>query len=107
MPPARLYGCARDTGKPKKVDRFTFSGKPELVWKLQNETASVDSLVLCLFSTFAMADVEFASILRTATGVDYSTEEFLKCGERIWNLERMFNIRAGFSRKDDTLLIVL
>lgn len=90
-------------GKPVKVDRFTFVGKPELVKKLQNETASLDSLVLCMFSTFAMANGEFAAMLRTATGVNYSTEEFMKCGERIWNLERMFNIRAGFSRNDDTL----
>ena len=29
--------------------------------------------------------------------------EFLKCGERIWNLERLFNNKAGFSRNDDTL----
>ena len=100
----RAYMVAPEIlGKPKKVDRFVFSGKPELVQKLQNETASLDSLVLCLFSSFAMADKEFASMLRTATGVDYSTEEFLKCGERIWNLERMFNNKAGFSRKDDTL----
>ncbi len=42
-------------------------------------------------------------MLSAATGVDYSTEEFRKCGERIWNLERLFNIGAGFSRKDDTL----
>jgi aldehyde:ferredoxin oxidoreductase len=90
-------------GRPMKVDRFTFSGKAELVRKLQNEMASLDSLVLCLFSSFAMADAQFAAMLRTATGVDYSTEKFLKCGERIWNLERMFNIRAGFSRKDDAL----
>jgi len=47
--------------------------------------------------------VEFANMLSAATGVDYSTEEFRKCGERIWNLERLFNIGAGFSRKDDTL----
>ncbi len=100
----RAYMVAPEIlGKPRKVDRFTFSGKAELVRKLQNEMASLDSLVLCLFSSFAMADAEFAAMLRTATGVDYSTEEFLKCGERIWNLERMFNIRAGFSRKDDTL----
>jgi len=100
----RAYMIAPEIlGKPKKVDRFTFSGKPELVRKLQNETASLDSLVLCLFSTFAMADNEFAAMLRTATSVDYSTEDFLKCGERIWNLERMLNIKAGFSRKDDTL----
>jgi aldehyde:ferredoxin oxidoreductase len=50
-----------------------------------------------------MAKEEFAAMLRTATGVDYSIEMFMKCGERIWNLERMFNIRAGFSRKDDNL----
>lgn len=90
-------------GKPSKVDRFTFSGKPQLVSKLQNENAALDSLVLCLFASFAMAKEEFAAMLRTATGVDYSTENFMKCGERIWNLERMFNVRAGFSRKDDTL----
>ncbi len=41
--------------------------------------------------------------LSAATGVDYPTEEFLKCGERVWNLERLFNNRAGFSRKDDCL----
>jgi aldehyde:ferredoxin oxidoreductase len=35
--------------------------------------------------------------------VDYSIEEFLQCGERIWNLERLFNNTAGFSRKDDIL----
>jgi aldehyde:ferredoxin oxidoreductase len=100
----RAYMVAPEImGKPGKVDRFTFSGKAEIVRKLQNETASLDSLVLCLFSSFAMADTEFAAMLRTATGVDYSTEEFLKCGERIWNLERMFNNRAGFSRKDDSL----
>jgi aldehyde:ferredoxin oxidoreductase len=50
-----------------------------------------------------MSEGEFAEMLSSATGVDYSIEEFLKCGERIWNLERLFNIRAGFTRKDDTL----
>ncbi len=42
-------------------------------------------------------------MLSAVTGVDYTTEEFLKCGERIWNLERLFNIKAGFTRKDDSL----
>jgi aldehyde:ferredoxin oxidoreductase len=50
-----------------------------------------------------MSEREFADMLSAATGMDYSVEEFLKCGERIWNLERLFNIRAGFTRKDDTL----
>jgi len=90
-------------GKPKKVDRLTFSGKAELVKIYQDETASIDSLVLCKFASFSISKQLFAEMLSAATGVDYPVEEFLKCGERIWNLERLFNNKAGFSRKDDTL----
>jgi aldehyde:ferredoxin oxidoreductase len=100
----RAYMIAPEIlGKPKKADPNTFSGKGELVQEFQNETAALDSLVLCTFASFAMSKGEFADMLSAATGMDYSVEEFLKCGERIWNLERLFNIRAGFTRKDDTL----
>ena len=100
----RAYMVAPEIlGKPKKIDRLTFSGKAGLVQIFQNEMAALDSLVLCKFASFAMSEEEFANLLSAATGVDYSTEEFLKCGERIWNLERLFNNRAGFSRKDDRL----
>ena len=30
-------------------------------------------------------------------------EEFLKAGERIFNLKRLYDVREGISRKDDTL----
>ncbi len=100
----RAYMIAPEVlGKPMKVDPMTFSGKAKLVQVFQNATASLDSLVLCLFSSFALSEVEFANLLSAATGVDYSTEDFRKCGERIWNLERLFNIKAGFSRNDDAL----
>ncbi|VVB91030.1 Tungsten-containing aldehyde ferredoxin oxidoreductase [uncultured archaeon] len=100
----RAYMIAPEIlGKPKKVDPLTFSGKAELVQVFQNGKAALDSLVLCTFASFAMSEREFADMLSAATGVDYSVEEFLKCGERIWNLERLFNIGAGFTRKDDTL----
>ncbi len=89
--------------KPMKVEPKTFSGKAGLVQAFQNATAALDSLVLCIFSSFSIGEVEFANMLSAATGVDYSVEEFRKCGERIWNLERLFNIKAGFSREDDTL----
>ena len=42
-------------------------------------------------------------MLKAATGFDYDVAELLLAGERIWNLEKLFNLRAGFSRKDDTL----
>ncbi len=100
----RAYMIAPEIlGKRKKVDPHTFSGKAELVQEFQNETAALDSLVLCTFASFALSEEEFADMLSAATGVDYSIEEFLKCGERIWNLEKLFNIGAGFTRKDDTL----
>ncbi|MCX9012499.1 MAG: aldehyde ferredoxin oxidoreductase family protein [Candidatus Methanoperedens sp.] len=100
----RAYMIAPEIlGKPKKVDPRTFSGKAGLVRVFQDALAALDSLVLCKFASFDMSEGEFASLLSAATGVDYSTEEFLKCGERIWNIERLFNIGAGFSRKDDIL----
>lgn len=100
----RAYMAAPEIlGKPKKVDRLTFSGKAELVKIYQDETCVIDSLVLCTFASFSIAKELFAEMLSAATGVDYSVGEFLTCGERIWNLERIFNNKAGFSRKDDTL----
>ncbi len=100
----RAYTIAPEIlGTPEKVDPLTFSGKAELVQALQNELAALDSLVLCKFTMFSVSEKEYANLLSAATGVGYSAEEFLKCGERIWNLERLFNIKAGFTRKDDTL----
>jgi aldehyde:ferredoxin oxidoreductase len=90
-------------GKPERIDRLSFSGKAHLVKSYQDETATFDSLVLCNFSSFSVKTKLFAEMLSAATGVDYSMDEYLKCGERIWNLERLFNIKAGLSRKDDTL----
>lgn len=67
-------------------------------------TAAVDSAVNCLFLTFGIGAEEIAEMLAAVTGwKDYSAEEFVKTGERIFALERMFNKREGFSRKDDTL----
>ena len=37
------------------------------------------------------------------TGVEYEVQDLQMAGERIWNLERQYNVMAGFSRKDDTL----
>jgi len=100
----RAYTIAPEIlGTPKKVDPLTFSGKAELVAALQNELAALDSLVLCKFTMFSLSEREYANLLSAATGVEYSADELLKCGERIWNLERLFNLKAGFARKDDTL----
>jgi len=42
-------------------------------------------------------------MLSAATGVEYSVDEFMKIGERIWNQERLWNLKQGYTTADDTL----
>ncbi|NLV20602.1 MAG: aldehyde ferredoxin oxidoreductase family protein [Syntrophomonadaceae bacterium] len=90
-------------GIPVKVDPDEIEGKPALLKLFQDLTALVDASGLCLFVTFALGLPEIAAQLRTATGLDLSDDECLLIGERIWNLERLFNLQAGFTAEDDTL----
>ena len=90
-------------GTPMKVDKDTIDGKPELVITFQNLTAALDASGACLFTTFGIGAPELAELLSALTGVEYTTDDFMKCGDRIWNLERIWNLRAGLSAKDDAL----
>lgn len=90
-------------GLPVKVDPDETEGKAALLKLFQDLTALCDAAGMCLFTTFAIGLPEIAAQVRTATGLDISDEEYLLAGERIWNLERLFNIKAGFTKKDDTL----
>jgi aldehyde:ferredoxin oxidoreductase len=90
-------------GNPVKMDNLTTEGKAQLSIAFQNLTAALDSTGACLFATFGMSADELAQMVSTLTGVPYPTEELLKAGERIWNLERLWNLKAGFTSKDDTL----
>ena len=57
----------------------------------------------CLFTSFAMGAQEYADLLNAATGTNYTTEELLAVGDRIYNIERMFNKAAGMKPEDDRL----
>jgi aldehyde:ferredoxin oxidoreductase len=90
-------------GLPKLIDRFQVQGKSSFVILHQNAAASIDSLVICKFTNMAVADEYFARTLTAVTGVPYATGELIRVGERIWNLERLYNLREGFTAADDTL----
>lgn len=79
------------------------SDKTDLVLVFQHLTAAIDALDQCLFTVFAIGADAYARELSAATGVDYTAGDILKVGERIWNLERLFNIREGFTKDDDRL----
>lgn len=100
----RGYTIASEVlGIPVKTDPTEHEGKPELVKAFQDATAAFDSSGLCIFTTFAWSLPNLASQLAPACGDQYTVEELEKIGERIWNMEREFNNRAGFTAKDDTL----
>ena len=90
-------------GHPVFLDRFSTAGKAELVALFQDVSALVDSAVLCRFLQFAVGISTFTEMLRVVTGWDFSDEELMTIGRRIYTLERLFNNRAGFGRGDDTL----
>lgn len=90
-------------GIPEKLDRFATEGKEVWVKNFQDLTAVIDSIGMCLFTSFAIGAPEYTALLAAATGINFTVEEVMKIGERIWNVERLFNIKAGFTAEDDTL----
>ncbi|NQT76722.1 MAG: aldehyde ferredoxin oxidoreductase family protein [Bacteroidetes bacterium] len=88
---------------PKKIPRFTIGGKPDLLVLKQNQSAIEDSLVNCKFSGYALGFDYQARFVSAITGLDFNVTRLLEIGERIYNLERIFNIGAGFSNADDKL----
>ena len=69
----------------------------------QDLTAVIDSMGLCLFSSFALGAPQYAKLLNAATGTEYTPQQLLEVGERIYNLERLFNKAAGMKPEDDRL----
>ncbi len=89
--------------KPKAIDPYTLAGKAGHVKIFQDRFAAVDSLVVCKFAFFGAGEEEYANLLSAITGVRFTSEDLMQVGERIWNLERLYNLREGFTRDDDVL----
>ena len=100
----RSYTVASEIlGIPVKTEQTETDGKAELVKAFQDATALVDSAGLCIFTTFAWGMDNIAPQIDAACEGDWSVESCLEAGERIWNMERVFNEGAGFTGKDDNL----
>lgn len=90
-------------GVPQKLDPQEIKDKETWLKIFQDLTAAVDSAGVCLFTTFGLGGKEIAEQLTAITGVEYDEGKVMQCGERIYNLERMFNLKAGLSKDDDVL----
>ena len=100
----RSYTVASEImGIPVKTDPHVTEGKAGLVKAFQDATSAFDSAGLCIFTTFAWTVEDMAPQIDAACEGEWSTEKLVEMGERIWNLERRFNLAAGFTAADDTL----
>lgn len=100
----RGYSPASELGLiPLKTDPLAYEGKGELLKILQDIHAFSDSLDLCKFSAFAEGIEEYAMQYAAFMGIPFTTDDLLKTGERIYNLERHYNNLAGFREGSDYL----
>ena len=90
-------------GLPQQLDRTITDDKAAWAKTFQDLTAVIDSMGHCLFTSFAMGAQEYTDLLNAATGTNYTAEEVLEIGDRIYNIERMFNKAAGMKPEDDRL----
>jgi len=109
-----LEGMAYDSGKldfgmipygvpdPNRIDRWDEKGKGKIVKILQDGLIMPDILGVCKFFMYAGLTLEqYAKLLSSFTGWNLKGKDLLRIGERTNNLQRLFNIREGFSKKDD------
>jgi aldehyde:ferredoxin oxidoreductase len=101
---SHMYGRPR-TELAGKLDPFSEKDKGVSIAQVQKEQAVEDSLIACTFGNSGLDLQNYSDYLVAATGIEAfnSPDNLLKIGERIICLERCFNVREGFSRKDDVL----
>lgn len=88
---------------PQELDRFATDGKAEWTKIFQDFTASIDAVGLCLFTSFAMGADDYADLYNSICGTKLTGNDFVEIGDRIWNLERLYNLKAGIDPSEDTL----
>ncbi|MGB9659722.1 MAG: aldehyde ferredoxin oxidoreductase family protein, partial [Nitrososphaerales archaeon] len=93
-----------ELGLKEKPDRFTSEGKAKMVKDMQDFMAVIDSLIICKFAlTCGYTLNHLLRLVEATIGYKMTVDEFMRTGERIFNIKRLFNNRLGISRKDDTL----
>ena len=88
-----------------RMDLSSIEFKAELVKTQQDLFCMVNCSGMCLFATFAVSLKQITPFLHSVTGIEAfgSSDEILKIGERVNNLVRLFNIREGLTKDQDTL----
>jgi aldehyde:ferredoxin oxidoreductase len=96
-------------GEPGVVEQLGVEGKAKMVVWLEHANAVSDSLELCKFAgpwmqidQGYMPD-DYARLFHAATGLEATADQIMNIGEKIVNIERLFNLREGINREDDSV----
>lgn len=81
----------------------TSEGKARMHYLSENLGATTSAAPICIFVLGCITADDFTAMLRVTTGFDYTLNELLECGERVWLLKRGLNNLMGITRKDDRL----
>ena len=94
-----------EIGIPEAQDPYQIEGKAEFTAKLQDLMCMMDTLIICRFTQVgkALNVTNMVHWLNLITGWEVDVAEFMKAGERVFNLKRIYNTRLGISRKNDFL----
>ena len=98
-------------GVPEKLDPLSIEDKPHLVHRFEDAFAVIDAAGLCVFLAVRylfdphvdLWPTRLSQLMNFATGAGYTPASLLEAGERLYNLERLFLLKAGFTKADDTL----
>ena len=78
-------------------------GEVHILVELENVMTALDTLGACKFMGFCVASDEWVELVAHCLGHDFTYDDLVKIGERAYNLARVFNVREGVTRADDTL----
>ncbi|MCW7999383.1 aldehyde ferredoxin oxidoreductase [Clostridium sp. cpc1] len=90
-------------GYPEKLDRFSLEGKAAYAKVFHDLTAVIDSLGVCVFTTFGLGAKDYVDMYNAAVGELHDVDSMMLAGDRIWTLEKLFNLEAGIDSIHDTL----
>jgi len=97
------YEVGGEEYRGKTLERLSLEGKAALVAGLQDYLAALDTLVKCDFAQYSVSEATYRAMLSSVTGQDWTGEDLLRLGERVWNVTRLFNVANGFGREQDSL----
>ncbi len=98
-----LYEVGGETWKGQSYERLSLDGKAQLLAELQDKLAGLDTFATCDFARYGITEEQYLDMFAAATGRRMSLDELYTLGERIWNLTRLFNLKAGMTKDDEDL----